>query len=181
VLACAQFAQPIVRASDASVSGKTYPTLDEALKLALPDCEIERATVYMTDAQKKRAGELAGEALESGIARPYVGRKDGKLVSTVYFDAHKVRTLRETILVLVDTDHKVARIELLAFGEPDEYAPKGKWYAQFVGRELDDELELERGIRNIAGASLTARATTAAVRRVLAIHEALNPKDGGGK
>jgi hypothetical protein len=162
-------------------AGKVYLTLEEALKLALPDCEIERATAYLTDDQKKKADELAGEALESSVVRPYIGRKDGKLVGTVYFDTHKVRTLRETILVLVDKDQKVARIELLAFGEPDEYAPKPEWYGQFVGKALDDELNLKRGIRNIGGASLTARATTSAVRRVLAAHKVLNPGDGGGK
>jgi hypothetical protein len=162
-------------------SGKVYLTLEEALKLALPDCEIERATTYLTAEQKKLADELAGEALESSVVRPYIGRKDGKIVGTVYFDTHKVRTLRETILVLVDKDQKVARIELLAFGEPDEYAPKAEWYGQFVGKALDDELNLKRGIRSIAGASLTARATTSAVRRVLAAHRVLNPIDGGGK
>ena len=159
----------------------THITLEEALKLALPDCQVERATVYLTDDQKKRADELAGEPLDSAIVRPYIGRKDGVLVGTVYFDSHRVRTLRETILVLVDTDQKVARIELLAFGEPDEYAPKADWYGQFIGKQLDDELNLKRGIRNIAGASLTARATTSAVRRVLAAHKVLNPAGGGGK
>ncbi|MDH3816392.1 MAG: hypothetical protein OEV48_17995 [Acidobacteriota bacterium] len=35
---------------------------------------------------------------------------------------------------------------------------------------MDDELALKRDIRPVTGATLTARATTEAVRRVLAIH-----------
>jgi hypothetical protein len=160
----------------ASVERGQRITLEEALALALPGCEIERQVVYLTDEQKKQAAELAGVPVESGIVRPYRGTKDGKLAGTVYFDAHKVRTLRETLLVLVDPAGKVARVELVAFGEPDEYAPRARWFAQFAGRALDDELQLDRGIRGITGATLSARAATAAVRRVLALHAVLDPR-----
>ncbi len=156
-----------------AASGKVYLTLDEALKLALPECTLEKRVVYLTKEQLARVALLAGCESDSAIARPYIGTKDGKLVGTVYVDAHKVRTSKETLLVLVAPDGKVARIELLAFGEPEEYAPKAEWYAQFVGKVLDDELELRRGLRGIAGASLSARATTNAVRRMLALHKVL--------
>jgi hypothetical protein len=157
---------------------KVYLTVDEALKLALPGCSIEKSTVYLTEAQKKRATELAGEAVELAIARPYVARKDGKVVATVYVDVHKVRTLKQSLFVVIDDKSQIVRIELLAFGEPEEYAPRPEWYAQFVGKQLDDELNLKRSIRGIAGASLSARATTSAVRRVLAVHRALHPPAG---
>jgi hypothetical protein len=67
----------------------------------------------------------------------------------------------------------VARLEVLAFAEPEEYLPRARWYGQFLGRALDDELNLGRGIRGVSGATLTARATTRAVRRVLAVHAVL--------
>ena len=41
---------------------------------------------------------------------------------------------------------------------------------QYDGEKLDDDLSLKRDIRPVTGATLTARATTEAVRRVLAIH-----------
>lgn len=162
---------PAARAAE-----KVYLSVDEALKLAFPGCEIEKSTVYLTDAQKKRATELAGEPVELAIARPYVARKDGRIVGIAYVDVHKVRTLKEALFVVVDVEGRVKRIELLSFGEPEEYAPKTEWYAQFIGKKLDDELNLKRSIRGIGGASLSARATTTAVRRVLAVHGALNPK-----
>ncbi len=58
------------------------------------------------------------------------------------------------------------------FGNPKrlDYLPRGAWYGQFAGRGLDDELELKRGIKGVTGATLTARATTAAARRLLATH-----------
>jgi Na+-translocating ferredoxin:NAD+ oxidoreductase subunit G len=44
---------------------------------------------------------------------------------------------------------------------------------EFQGRKLDDELAISRGIRAVSGATLTARATTEAARRVLALHAVL--------
>ena len=56
------------------------------------------------------------------------------------------------------------------FEEPLEYMPREGWYGQYKGQELDDNLALKRDIRPVTGATLTARATNEAVRRVLAIH-----------
>ena len=89
-----------------------------------------------------------------------------------------MRTLPETLMVVVDPQGKVARVEVLAFAEPEDYLPPGRWYGQFLGQGLSDELALGHHIRGVTGASLTARATTDAVRRVLAIHQALH---GTGK
>lgn len=49
--------------------------------------------------------------------------------------------------------------------------PREEWYHQCDGEDLDDDLSLKRDIRPVTGATLTARATTEAVRRVLAIHQ----------
>lgn len=168
-------AAPLAQPRGAAVSGGERPTLDEALELVFgKEAEIERGTVYLTDAQREKAEALAGGELESAIVHPYVARRKGELLGTAWVDTHRVRTLRETVLVVVAPDQKVRRVELMAFGEPEEYAPRGKWYGQFHGRRLDDELRLGRGIRGITGATLTARATTDAVRRVLAVHRVLN-------
>lgn len=168
-------ATPPVPAAPAAVE-KVYLTVDEALELAFPGAQVAKETVYLTDEQRARAKKLAGAEVDLKIARPYVARKDGKLVGTAYVDLHRVRALKETLLVVVDPEGRVSRMELLAFGEPLEYVPKTEWYAQFTGKKLDDELHLKRSIRGIAGATLSARATTDAVRRVLAVHAALAPE-----
>ena len=74
---------------------------------------------------------------------------------------------------MLDAAGKVRTIEILSFNEPPEYQPSAPWIAQFDGRALDDELRLQRGIRTLAGATLSSVAMTDAVRRVLAIHEVL--------
>lgn len=148
-------------------------SLDEALALAFPGCAVERTTVYLTGAEAARAGELAGEPLPSAIVHPYRAARDGAPCGTAYFDTHRVRTLAETLMVAVTPAGEIARIEVLAFAEPPDYLPRVEWYAQFPGRALDEDLALRRAIRPVAGATLTARATTDAARRALALHRAL--------
>jgi hypothetical protein len=166
-------APPVVpEAPAAAAAGQVYLTVPEALALAFPGCDVERGTVYLSKEQRRRAKEVSGVEAPA-IAHPYVARKEGKLVGTAYFDVHKVRTLKETLMVTVTPDGRIDRIEVLAFGEPTDYIPRDSWYGQFPGRALDDELNLGRGIRNVTGATLTARATTNAARRVLGLHTVL--------
>jgi hypothetical protein len=149
-------------------------TVEEALALAFPGAEIERRTVFLTEAQRARATELAGQPPSAAVVHPYVARRGGEVVGTAYFDTHVVRTLAETVMVAVERDGGVARVEVLSFDEPPDYLPREAWYRQFDGRALDAELELRRSIRPVTGATLTARATTDAVRRALALHRALS-------
>ena len=158
----------------AAPSMRVLMQIDEALRLAFPDCEVERTTVYLTEEQSRRASELSGRKLPGAIVYPYVATRDGVHVGTAYVDTHRVRTMRESVMIVVAPDQRVRRIEVLAFAEPEDYLASGRWYAQFVGKRLDDELNLKRGIRGITGATLTAKATTDSVRRVLAVHQVLN-------
>jgi hypothetical protein len=103
----------------------------------------------------------------------YVARQDGAVVGTAYLDTHRVRTLQETLMIVVAPDGTVERVDVLTFGEPEEYLPKALWFEQFDGRPLDDDLAVKRGIRGITGATLSSHAATEAVRRTLAIHRVL--------
>jgi hypothetical protein len=152
---------------------KVFLSVDEALRLAFPNCAVERRTVFLTPAQKSRVEQLAKGEVKSALVNPYHATCDGKDGGTAYFDAHVVRTLPETLMVVIDPQGKVRRLEVLSFAEPVDYLPPARWYGQFAGQALGDDLALGRHIRNVTGASLTARATTEAVRRVLALHQVL--------
>jgi hypothetical protein len=159
-----------------AAGAKVYLTREEALRLVFPGASVERRTAYLTDAQRREAQRLSGEEeLPAALVGFYVATKDGKPLGVAYFDAHMVRTMAETIMVAVDPSGSLLRIEVLSFDEPEEYRPRPSWYAQFEGKPLDDELAIKRGIRSVAGATLTARATTHAARRVLALHRVLHP------
>tara|TARA_B100000029_G_scaffold198492_1_gene196701 strand:- start:150998 stop:151585 length:588 start_codon:yes stop_codon:yes gene_type:complete len=156
-----------------NVSASIYLTVSEALEIAFPQCDIQRRTIYLTQEQKVEANKLTNVSVKSSLVYPYVAYREGEFVGVAYFDNHIVRTLSETIMVVVDQDNRIERIELLAFNEPPSYIPSEIWYDQFIGQKLDKQLVLNRKIRGILGATLTTRQTTAAARRILAIHNVI--------
>jgi electron transport complex protein RnfG len=162
-----------ILAVSAAASGKVFLTQEEALKLAFAGASVERRADFLTEAEVAEAARLSGGPRPSALAVAYVATREGRLVGTAYFDTHVVRTQAETLMVVVGPAGAIARIEVLSFSEPEEYMPREHWYAQFPGKALDDELAVKRGVRPVSGATLTARATTEAARRVLAVHRVL--------
>ncbi len=162
-----------VPATPATAYAGVHLTVGEALEMAFPECEIVRRTVYLTEKQKSDADGLARVPTGSLIVYPYVAVQEGRIAGVAYFDSHIVRTLDETIMVAIDPNDRVKRVELLVFNEPPEYIPPDAWYRLFPGQRLDDRLAVNRGIRSVLGATLTTRSTTDAVRRVLAIHHVI--------
>ena len=152
-------------------------TITEGVQLAFPGSVVERKTFFLNDEQKEEARKLAGEniPIDNNLVIPYIAHTDGNSVGIAYFDAHRVRTLQEVIMVAVDTEDRVIRVETMRFQEPPNYRAPGRWMAQFENRKLDRDLSQKGDIATITGATLTARAVTAAVRRVMALHAVIDP------
>jgi hypothetical protein len=156
------------------VHGRVLLTQKDALALAFPaGSKVERKTAYLTVEQSVTAEKAAGTKIDAKIWTYYVGTSSSGAAGTAYFESHKVRTMNEAFMVVVNPDGTVRFIEILSFAEPDEYLAPEKWLGQFSGKALDDDLVLRRGLRNITGASLTSDAVTRGVRRVLAVHKVL--------
>jgi len=152
-------------------------TQDEALALAFPTAELERRTAFLDDDELARARTLAGEDVEvdQGVVTYYLALRDGRPVGAAYFDAHRVRTLAEVVMVVVDDRDRIERLEVLRFMEPPDYRAPDGWIDQLEGRRLDDGLSLKGGVATMTGATLTARALVRASRRVLALHAVIRP------
>jgi len=156
-----------------ATEARVFLTQDQALRLAFDGAVVERQARFLTEPQLARARELASVEVPSALVARYVATADGRLVGTAYFDTHVVRTLSETVMIVVGSDDRILRIEILAFGEPEDYLPRPRWLAQFPGRALDRDLALKRGVDAITGATLSAQALTDATRRILALHRVL--------
>ncbi|HJU82823.1 MAG TPA: FMN-binding protein [Holophagaceae bacterium] len=154
------------------------PTQQEALALAFPGAQFQRKEFFLTEAQAAAVKQKAGVDLPGLWIVAYEARKDGQLLGVGLFDTHRVRTLNETALVAVTPEGRVKRVEIVAFREPQDYMAKEAWIRQFEGRKLDQDLMLQRGIKPLSGATLTANALTDASRRCLALWQVLY---GGAK
>lgn len=160
-------------------------TQEEALRLAFPEpATIERRTAFLDSADVARARELARPAeIDQTVVTHYVGTRGDSALGVAYFDAHRVRTLPEVLMIVVRPDDRVGRIEVLKFSEPPEYRPPNGWLGEFEGAALSDRLSPGRDVVEITGATLTSRAVTRAVRRVLALHRVIAPlgdREGAG-
>jgi Na+-translocating ferredoxin:NAD+ oxidoreductase RnfG subunit len=163
-------------ASHGVLAEPVYSSRDQALARAFPPPALtERKTYFLTDAERERASQLARTKIDSSLVVAYVGRGPTGILGTAYFDTHTVRTMPETLLVTVKPDGGVAGVEVVAFGEPEDYLPRPRWLRLFGGRRLDADLAVGRGLAHVTGATLTTRSIADAVRRVLAIHAVISP------
>ena len=147
-------------------------TQPQALATAFPaGAKVVRQTVFLTPEQLSAARKESGVDFDDRMIVRYAAG-----TSYAYFDTHRVRTLAETIMVVVTADGRIEKIDILSFDEPPDYFPKPRWIDQFRGKKLDDDLSLKRAIRPISGASLSGRAILNASRKVLAIHHAIGAR-----
>lgn len=164
--------------SGGAAAAQQATTQEEALAAAFPaPAVIERRTAYLSDEQLEAVRRAAGErsSTSQSVVSYYLASRNGRPIGVAYFDSHRVRTLAEVVMVLVTPEGRVRRIEVLKFMEPPEYRAPDGWLAQFAGKGLTPALDVKRDIVNMTGATLTSRAVTDAVRRVLALHAVIDP------
>lgn len=151
-----------------------------AMKLCFPDSVVTTDPTMLQRTERDQVAKASGEKAPSPMVYRYRAHKAKELVAVGYVDAHRVRSKKQVLLVIIDAKGKnagkVRRVEVLAFTEPRQYLPARRFYAQFERRSLSPGLREGRQIKRVAGATMTVRATTAAVRRVLATHKLLANK-----
>ena len=153
---------------------KVFFTQKEALALAFPGADrLAKSTYVLTDEQlgviQRRARSELGTRLVT-IHRAYNG---GELLGYAHIDVHTVRTKPEGFMVVLGPDGEVTGVRVLAFYEPLDYLPTQSWYDRFMGKGKRDGLRLGRDVDAVTGATLSARAATEGVRRMLAYYEVL--------
>jgi hypothetical protein len=153
-------------------------SLDEALRVAFPEpAVIERRTAFLSKEDLQAVQRQAGREapVTQSVVTYYMARREGRPQGVAYFDSHRVRTLNEVVMIVVDPSDRIRTIEVLRFAEPPEYYPAPAWLRQFRGRPLGAELSLKGSIATMTGATLTSSAIVGAARRVLALHAQIRP------
>jgi Na+-translocating ferredoxin:NAD+ oxidoreductase RnfG subunit len=153
-------------------------SLQEALRAAFPPpARIERRTAFLSEQDLQAARAQAGPdaPVTQRVVSYYLARLGSRPAGVAYFDSHRVRTLNEVILVVIDSADRIRNIEVLRFAEPPEYMARDSWLRQFEGKPLDEELSLKGSIATMSGATLTSKAIVRASRRVLALHQRVRP------
>jgi hypothetical protein len=148
-----------------------YHSKQEAMELAFgKGAQVETLSLFLTEEQLAEAEKRARVKLDSKLYSFYAGKRDGTLLGYAAIESATVRTQPETLLIVLTPAGQLQRIVVLAFHEPPEYQPPDRWFGKLQGRGLD-ELELNRGVDTISGASMSTRSALGSVRKVLALYQ----------
>ena len=162
----------LVMISDLQSNGSVFKTQQQALNETFADCDtVIRKTLFLTDDQVQEIQNRAKVKIESKLVNYYFGVKNDSVLAFAFFETNVVRTKPETFMVILAPDATVKSTEILAFYEPQDYLPTPGWFQLFVGKILNDALWPKRDIHGVTGATLTVRAVTQGVRKILAIYQ----------
>jgi hypothetical protein len=151
---------------------KVFYSQDEALRLAFPEAEsIAKQTLVLTDEQVRQLEGLARAKFDSRLVSVHVGRQEQRILGYATIDIHTVRTNPEAVMVVLSAEGRVESALIVAFHEPLDYLPSGRWMRQFPKRALTPDLAVGQGIAAITGATLSAIGVTDSVRRALALYQ----------
>ena len=102
------------------------------------------------------------------------GRRVGAVIVDEVYGKHEFITYA----VGIDPAGKIVGIEILDYRESyGGEVRNAQWRAQFVGKNAQDRMELDKDIRNISGATLSCQHITEGVRRNLALFHAVFTKN----
>ncbi len=167
----------LISAATPSFSTVFY-SKNEALELAFgKDASVEQLSLFPDPQQVAKIEELAKVKLESGLFTFYVGKNQGKVLGYAAIETGTVRTKPETLMIVLTTDGELRNVTTLAFHEPPEYQPPERWFEQLYKRPLA-EMDFNKGIDGISGATLSTRATVSSVRKVMAIYQVMVKEQG---
>jgi Na+-translocating ferredoxin:NAD+ oxidoreductase RnfG subunit len=151
---------------------------NEALELAFgKSAQVEQLSLFPDEQQIAKIEELAKVKLDSGLFTFYVGKDQGKVLGYAAIETGTVRTKPETLMIVLTADGELRNVTTLAFHEPPEYQPPERWFEQLYKRPLA-EMDFNKGVDGISGATLSTRAAVSSVRKVMAIYQIL-VKDQG--
>jgi hypothetical protein len=158
----------------APASARVLVTRDEALRQIYgAGAAFHARTAYPTAQQMERVRREARAPIAGRRVTWYEATDEDSLLGVAFVDQHVVRTMSETVLIALDARGRVKAVEILVWNEPEDYLPRKRWLER--ARGLSDPARARAGeaMPTLAGATLSARAVSAAVRRALAYHRVL--------
>jgi transcriptional regulator of nitric oxide reductase len=144
---------------------------NEAMELAFGKAaQIETLSLFPDDSEIAKIQEIAKTKLDSGLFSFYVGKSGEKILGYAAIETNTVRTKPETLMIVLTPEGELRNVYTLAFHEPPEYQPPERWYEQLYKRPLS-EMDFNKGVDGISGATLSTRSALTAIRKVMAMYQ----------
>lgn len=167
-----------------AVHAERYLTSDEAKKLCFLQADrFEERVHTFTAKQKKAIEKQAGSPVRLRGQRYWIAQEGtnvlGVLVADHVLGKHEIIDYA----VAIAPDGRVLQVEILEYRESHGYEIRGaKWREQFKDKISKDKFRLNGDIYNISGATISCRAISEGIKRVLATYElVLRPAPGADR
>lgn len=132
--------------------------------------ELRADSIALTDAERGAYREQTGMTAPAAALLVYRALSDTGLVGYIVQDNVMGKDQPITYAVAVGPDLAVRSVEILAYREAyGGEVRNGSWRNQFVGKTPADPLRPGREITAITGATISSRAVTLGIRRLLVI------------
>lgn len=146
-----------------------YMSDDQAAKIFFPNQTFKKATLQLSDEEAKKIEALADETVRS---KNLVVLKSAQKDAYVFVDQVLGKHEFITYAVGINKDGTVQGVEILEYRESfGHQVRRPEWRKQFVGKDKAATLKLDKDIKNLSGATLSAAHVTGGVRRILQTYE----------
>jgi Na+-translocating ferredoxin:NAD+ oxidoreductase RnfG subunit len=141
----------------------------ETLQRMLPGArELRPDSIALTDAERRAFRERTGMSAPAAATVIYSALSDTGLIGYVVLDEVRGKDQPITYAVAVGPDLAIRSLEILDYREAyGGEVRNGSWRNQFLGKTPAEPLRPGREISAITGATISSRAVTLGVRRVL--------------
>jgi hypothetical protein len=162
----------LVAIATPTLSGVFY-SKNEAMELAFgKGASVELLSLFPDEQQTANIEKQAKIKLGSGMLTFYVGKQQDKILGYAAIESITVRTKPETLMIVLTPEGELRNVTTLAFHEPPEYQPPERWFEQLYKKPLT-ELDFNKGVDGIAGATLSTRADISSIRKVMATYQVM--------
>ena len=145
----------------------------EAMELAFgKGMQVEQLSLFPDENEAAKIQQDSKVKLDSGLFTFYIGKDKDKILGYAAIETSTVRTKPETLMIVLTPDGELSKVYTLAFHEPPEYQTPDRWYEQLYKRPLA-EIDFNKGVDGISGATLSTRSALNSIRKVMAIYQVM--------
>lgn len=163
-----------VAATAAPVSATVYLTIQAAQQAMFPGARFVPHDLAFTPDQRKAIAKASGVGSFDKVQRVWDVRSGNGRAGWFIVDRVLGKHEMITYAVALTPDGAVKRVEVLEYRETYGGEIRNPaWRQQFVGKRFGAQLQLDRDIKNISGATLSSRHVTDGIRRLLVTYQLL--------
>lgn len=166
---------PVLLLAPSLVWGQTIVYLKpaEALKILFADSkEVVSEKQRLSAEQKKTVEKKIGAKIAKDDWTFYIARSGGKIDGYALIDNEIGKSEPITFITAMSSQGTITGVEVLVYRESHGSEVREKAFVkQFAGKKKGDPLRVGQDIRNISGATLSARALALGAKRAVVLRE----------